>query len=102
MAKRDRPTEYIHPLFEELEAFDPHWVDRFNSLQEAVDFVGEETPYIHEMHQDFLNSPEGEVYFEEIAMTFDYGGAIKQEQEALRRLRFNLSNIGTVPGGQNA
>jgi|DEB0MinimDraft_6_1074348.scaffolds.fasta_scaffold14213_3 hypothetical protein len=93
---KTKESSYVHELFEELQAFDPHWNDRFNSLQEAVDFVAQETPYINEMHIDFLNTPEGRAYEDDIASVFDYQGAIKAEKEAARKMRFNLDNIGTT------
>jgi len=93
---KTKESSYVHELFEELQAFDPHWNDRFNSLQEAVDFVAQETPYINEMHIDFLNTPEGRAYEDDIVSVFDYQGAIKAEQESAKKMPFTLSNIGHV------
>ena len=93
---KTKESSYVHELCEELQAFDPHWNDRFNSLQEAVDFVAQETPYINEMHIDFLNTPEGRAYEDDIVSVFDYQGAIKAEQESAKKMPFTLSNIGHV------
>ena len=38
-----------HPLFEELDAFDPNWQNKYPNLRTAVKAAAEETPYIETM-----------------------------------------------------
>ena len=49
-------------IFEELEAFDPSWKDRYHRLIDAVVAASAQTPYIMEMYTEFLQTPEGNQY----------------------------------------
>lgn len=93
--------EEQHPLFEELEAFDPLWHMNYHSLREAVADADVGYCRILPLYADYLETEEGQKYLRDVASVRDY----KREAEALRKaeeesaLPFKLSNIGKVPNG---
>jgi hypothetical protein len=83
-----------HDLFEELEACDMHWQTRFASLRDAAEKYG-----VLKLYNDFLRTPDGELYLE-VANVNDVLSETHEAQAAADRLPYRLDNIGTVPSSE--
>ncbi len=92
---------HYHEIFEELEAFDPLWHMNYHSMSEAIEAAAHGAPYVIELYEDYLSTPEGLKYLENIASTRDYLAEFRAAQRAEEEssLPFKLSNIGKVPYG---
>lgn len=71
-----------HEIFEELEAFDPCWVSRFDTIKDAAIAASEVTPYVMNIYLDYLQTPEGKRYQDYILSAPDIRGAIRAAQKA--------------------
>lgn len=83
-------TYMKHELFEELEAWHPHWRKVSKSLRDAAEQAG-----VMDLYLEWLGTQEGAKYLQTFAGTPDYLGAVKAAQESAERLPFSLSNLGT-------
>jgi hypothetical protein len=81
----------LHPLFEELQAFDPRYAKRFATLRAAAEAAG-----CVALFTDYLRSTEGQAYARDVTTVPDVLGATREAQEAADRLPFTLDTIGSV------
>jgi uncharacterized protein (UPF0147 family) len=79
-----------HELFEELEAWNPHWQQVARSIRDAA-----ERAQVEALYEDWLRTAEGIAYLERISNVPDYARAIEAQREAVERLPFGI-------GGKNA
>ena len=71
-----------HPLFDELDAFDPNWQNKYPDLRTAVEAAAEQTHYVKMDYMDWLSTPEGIAYTEQVASVPDMKGYIEECQKA--------------------
>ena len=84
-----RETMVKHQLFEELEAFDPRYAQRYRTLRDAA-IAADCLP----LFLDYLRSAQGQAYATEVAAVPDALGAIEAAQESADRLPYTLTTIG--------
>jgi hypothetical protein len=96
MVKEKTEVSTIHELFEELDAFDPKWQERYATVGDAARDAG-----VMELYCDWTTTDEGRRYITGVLPVRDYRGEIRAQQEAEENssLPFKLSNIGSVPRG---
>ena len=80
-----------HELFEELDAFDPHWQENYRTVHEAAKAAD-----VFWLFEEFLETPEGIRYLETTAGVFDYLAAIEAAQKAEEEssLPYKLNDVG--------
>lgn len=76
-----------HELFEELDAFDPKWRDRYPTIGEAAGAAG-----VPGLYHEWRSTPEGRAYAARMAGVPNYAQAIKAAQEAAERLPHKLGD----------
>jgi hypothetical protein len=79
----------LHPLFEELQAFDPRYQHRYPTLRDAAQAAG-----VMDLFADYLRTQDGHKYAREVATAPDVLGATREAAEAADRLPYTLDTIG--------
>jgi len=86
-----------HELFEELDAFNPHWQQAYRSVIAAAKAAGAQ-----ELLSDWLKTHQGETYLSHIHATRDYLKEIEEYKaliaEEESKLPFGYHNLGSVKG----
>lgn len=86
-----------HELFEELEAFDPSWQNRYTSVTSAA-----KAAKCEDLLVDWLSTHQGETYLAHIHATRDYLEEIREYQDLLAdeesKLPFGYGNLSAVRG----
>lgn len=81
-----------HALFDELEACDPRYQQKYSTLRAASEACGCVAEF-----QDYLRTSSGQRYVTAVAKCPDVAGDQRKEREAADSLPYTLANIGTVP-----
>ena len=71
-----------HELFDELDAFDPHWQRNYPNLFQAVDAAVAAAGYVRDIYLDFISSEAGLNYLANYEDVPDVKGAIEAAQKA--------------------
>ena len=85
-----------HELFEQLDACDPKWRQRYPTLLAAAreaDVVG--------LYHQYLATPGGRLYLQTTAGVPDYAGAIRAAQESADHLPYRLDNLEQLPDAED-
>ena len=88
---------YKHELFEELDAFDPQWQNRYPSVLSAA-----AAAKCKDLLNQWLDTPEGEVYLTNVAAVRDYMAEIEQYRRQVEAeqsaLPFGYGSLGSLKG----